>query len=415
MKYNGSAPYRAGSRMTLKPFDVIVFVPSPWLMVKSLPENTVLELVRRGHRVLVVEPLNSIASYIRNIGWLKKPAATSWGMRQAGERVWVLSPPPLGVPGVSRSVIAATATARLLAIIVARAAASLGFEEYAVWTYQYNSGPALKALPASFRIYECGDNDVALARNDLQRRTVEQMEERTCKAADLVICCSDELNALRSRHNPHTHPVYCAADAEFFAAALLPSTTVPADIAKLRHPVIGYMGGMDPWKIDIALVAELARRRPDWSFAFIGFVWFGFDRGVFSGLENIHILGPRDYDAFPAYLKGIDVGIMPFPLNDITRYGDALKCYEYMAAGLPVVSRPVPVALRLKHLVRVASSAGEFISAIELALKDDPAASVSRSKAIAEAHTWRHRVGQKLDLIASLWNPAAAAERDAGE
>ena len=93
----------------------------------------------------------------------------------------------------------------------------------------------------------------------------------------------------------------------------------------------------------------------------------------------------------------MDVGLLPFPDNDITRNGDALKCYEYLAAGLPVVGRPVPVARRLAPLVRIAETPEEFIEQIEAALAEDETALATRREAM-QAHDWSVRVAQKLAL-----------------
>lgn len=378
-------------------FDIAVFVPSEWQVVRSLPENTAINFARAGHRVLIVEPMHTASSMLRVAAIQKRRVGGGYGLRREGERMWIYRPPPIGVPGRSRSPVMARLTGHILGRLVRRVCKQLGFQRLVAWTYLYDTARALSALKAEFSVYECGDHDEALAVSEGQRRTVRTMEAATCRQADLVICCTEELSIPRRQHNPRTVTVNCAADVAFFSNARAPDTEIPQDIACRKRPVIGYMGGLDPWKIDVDLICAIALARQSWSIVLVGYVWFGFNPAVFADIPNIHVLGPKDYDAFPGYLKGMDVGLLPFPDNDITRNGDALKCYEYLAAGLPVVGRPVPVARRLAPLVRIAETPEQFIEQIEAALAEDDTARATRREAM-QAHDWNVRVAQKLAL-----------------
>lgn len=380
------------------PADIIVLGVSDWGVVRSNPDYTVLRLVERGHRVLVVEPLMSAAAAIRVAGWQKQGIRRRFGLRQEGERLFVLSPPPLGLPGMSRRAPLARASARIAAGFIERASRQLGFADPILWSFAYNMGAAFPHVRASLRIYECGDDDQALARSEAQRQTVRSLEQDICQAADLVFCVTEELCAPRRRHNPRTYEAPCGADVAFFARALETSLPTAPSIAALPGPVIGYFGGLDPWKMDVGLLTGLARARPDWSIALVGYVWFGFDPATFGDLPNIHVLGPQPYGDLPAFIKGMDVCLLPFPLNDITLNGDALKAYEYLAAGKPVVGRNVPVMRRLGSLVRIADTVDDFVAAIEASLAETEADRAARRSAIP-AHDWSERVALKLARI----------------
>jgi glycosyltransferase involved in cell wall biosynthesis len=165
--------------------------------------------------------------------------------------------------------------------------------------------------------------------------------------------------------------------------------------------------------MDVPLLTYLARKRPQWNIALVGYVWFGFDPEVFRPFPNIHVLGPKPYEDFPGYLKGMDVCIMPFPLNDITRNGDSLKCYEYLAAGKPVVSTPVPSALRLPQVVRIADTPDAFLSAVEASLTEDVSAIQRRLDAV-RPFSWESRIAQKAEIILHRL-AEKAPQRDAHE
>lgn len=378
--------------------DIVCIATSNWGVVKSNPDYTILGLAARGHRVLVVEPFESLSSAIRMARIQKRRVGNEWGVRKVDANIWAYRPPPLALPGQSRTPVAGRASGRLLAMLVRRVARQLGFRHMCLWSFMYNSGAMLAALPAEIKIYENGDDDSALARNEAQRRTVRQLDAEACRAADLVFAVTEELCAPRRVSNAKTFEVNCGADVAFFGRALHADARVPAAIARLPKPVIGYVGGLDPWKIDIPLLTAMARLRPSWSIALVGYVWFGFDRGVFADMPNIHVLGPQAYDDLPLFMRGMDVGLMPFPLNDITRNGDALKCYEYLSAGLPVVGRDVPVARRLRDFVAVADSAEEIVAACEAQLADTAMTPRRRNEAM-RAHDWSRRVEQKIAII----------------
>ena len=142
----------------------------------------------------------------------------------------------------------------------------------------------------------------------------------------------------------------------------------------------------------------MARAHPDWSIVLVGYVWFGFDPAQLTICPNIHVLGPQSYDAFPGFLKAMDVCIMPFPLNGITLNGDALKLYEYLAGGRPVVSTRVPAARRLAGVVRIADTPEDFIAAVEAALAEPPGAQADRLAAV-QPHSWDARNRQKAAHI----------------
>lgn len=393
-----SAVRPTASAIAPSSLDFVCIAASNWGVVASNPDYTIRHLARRGHRVLVVEPFESFSSLVRSARMQKRKVARRIALREVEPNIWVYRPPPLAMIGQSRSPVAARISGRYLSWLVRQVTVKLGMRDICLWSFMYNAGTILANFPSKLTIYECGDDDAALAITSAQRRTVRQLDTEVCTAADLVFAVTEELCAPRRRINPDTYEVNCGADVAFFGQALSPDTVVPEPIARLKHPIIGYFGGLDPWKIDIPLITAMSRLRPDWSFAFVGYVWFGFDPAAFGDLKNVHIFGPQEYAAIPGFMKGMDVGLMPFPLNDITRNGDALKCYEYLAAGLPVVGRDVPVARRLPSLVAVGDTPGEFVAACEAQL-GSPMTRAQRNAAMA-AHDWSVRVDRKLSLIA---------------
>jgi glycosyltransferase involved in cell wall biosynthesis len=382
----------------LEGFDIVCLGTVAWLVVRSVAEHSMLRLARRN-RVLFVEPFNSFPAVIREARWQRRRMQRRWGLRRADEGVWVYTPPPLGLPGAARRQRPSLLNGRLLAGLLRRQLRSLGIRRPIVWTFLWNSVGVIRALDARLTIYDCIDQDEELAASERRRRLVRTLEQALCQEVDIVFGVTERLVTARRRFNPNTFEVNTAADTEHFGRARLAVTEIPADLAKLPRPVIGYMGGLDPWKIDTELLCAVARARPRWTFALVGYSWFGFDTEPLRQLPNVHLLGPKRYEDFPGYLKGMDVCLMPFRLNEVTRNGDSLKGYEYLAAGKPVVSTPVPVALRFGDIVRTATTVDEFVAAVEMSLHDDGHARDRRVEAV-KPHSWEARVRQKSMIIA---------------
>ena len=121
------------------------------------------------------------------------------------------------------------------------------------------------------------------------------------------------------------------------------------------------------------------------------------------GLPNVHLLGQKRHDELPAYCKGFDVGIIPYVIDDRMPFVNPLKMREYLSAGVPVVSTPVPEVVRHADRCRIAASPEAFITAVDAALAEaSPAARRARSDAMAQ-ETWAARVAavtRTIDEIA---------------
>ena len=137
----------------------------------------------------------------------------------------------------------------------------------------------------------------------------------------------------------------------------------------LQGPVLGYYGVIDE-RIDLELIAKVAAARPNWSIVMVGPI-VKIDPATLPHAENIHYLGRKEYAELPACLAGWDVALMPFAINEATRFISPTKTPEYLSAGRPVVSTPVADVVR--HYgdvegVLIAEDAEAFVDACERAL-----------------------------------------------
>jgi UDP-galactopyranose mutase len=143
----------------------------------------------------------------------------------------------------------------------------------------------------------------------------------------------------------------------------------PADMAAIPGPRLGFYGVIDE-RIDLPLLDHLAASRPDWQIVMVGPV-VKIDEADLPRRPNIHYLGGKSYHELPAYLAGWDVAMMPFAINEATRFISPTKTPEYLAAGRPVVSTPVRDVVRhygTLQGVRIADTAEAFVQACDEAM-----------------------------------------------
>jgi len=268
-----------------------------------------------------------------------------------------------------------------------------------LWYYTAMALPATRALQGSAVIYDCMDELSAFrgAPPDLVRLEAELIDR-----ADVVFTGGRSLWEAKADRHPRVHAMPSAVDVGHFRAARQPGDD-PRDQAQIGRPRIGYYGVIDE-RIDQALLEAVAAARPEWQIVLVGPVAKLTPDEVPSA-PNIHHLGLKHYDELPAYVRGWDVAIMPFAINEATRYISPTKTPEYLAAGRPVVSTPVRDVVepygRL-DVVRIAETADAFVAAIDQALATPTSTFLPRADSLLAEMSWDR-----------TWNRMQAAVADA--
>jgi UDP-galactopyranose mutase len=241
-----------------------------------------------------------------------------------------------------------------------------GFGEDLIrWYYTPMMLQFSRHLEAVCTVYDCMDE---LANFKFAPPELTVLERELMSVADVVFTGGYSLwEAKRDRH-ANIHPFPSSVDRAHFAKARI-ARDEPEDQAAIPWPRLGFYGVVDE-RMDLDLLRQLADARPHWSIVIIGPL-AKIDPANLPRRSNLHYLGPKTYDELPRYLGGWDVALMPFAINDSTRFISPTKTPEYLAGGRPVVSTPIVDVVR--HYgdlegVRIAATPEAFIEACDQAL-----------------------------------------------
>ncbi len=271
-----------------------------------------------------------------------------------------------------------------------------GCSKVVLFICQPEYGVALEDLPHDFSIYYVSD-EYSFTTTEVE---LSATERKVLGSVDQVYLTSPALMQKRGGFNPNTEFLPMGVDYQKF------STPVPEpdDLRGIPYPRIGYMGHLKRM-LDWTLLLELSTAHPDWSFVFVG------PKGPhpeidelleeMSRLTNVHFLGGKPTKGLGAYPQHFDVCLMPYVIDDYTRYVYPLKMHEYLAGGKPVVSSPIRSVEDFKHVIALARNRSEWSRSIEVALSpaENTPEQRARRQRVARDYDWDGLVAKIVRTI----------------
>jgi glycosyltransferase involved in cell wall biosynthesis len=385
---------------SLRGRDIVCVGFADWDTELWTNQHHLMARLARENRVLFIESLGLRQPQLagRDLTRIARRLRRGLAPPQARDGLHVLS--PLLVPLHGNRLVRAL-NARLLPALVRRAVRRLGLRAPILWAYVPQAEVLIDVLEPSLVVYHCVDDIAAQERIDTA--SFRAAEERFAGRADLVLASAPALATRLRRFSGNVLDAPNVADTQLFSAALQPGPLDP-QMAALPAPRIVFTGAIVAVKLDLALLVEVARLRPSWSFALVGPVGPGEPHADISALveePNIHLLGPRAYGELPDVLRAADAGLIPYVRNELTASIFPMKVYEYLAAGLPVIATPLPAIEGVGEIL-TASDAGGVVRLLEQALAEDgPERRAERSRAAA-AHSWDRRLEEIAAAIEVL-------------
>ena len=221
-----------------------------------------------------------------------------------------------------------------------------------------------RQVAAERTVYDCMDE---LSNFRFAPARLKTLEAELLALADVVFTGGYSLYEAKRSVAPHVHAFPSSVDVAHFGRA-----RASAERRDLR-PRVGFAGVIDE-RMDLDLIGDVARARPDCVFEMIGPV-VKIDPATLPQVPNLLWVGAVDYADLPAAMAQWDVAIMPFAINDATRFISPTKTPEYLAAGLPVISTPIADVVRSYGAIEgiwIARDALAFAEAIDAALQLEP-------------------------------------------
>jgi uncharacterized SAM-binding protein YcdF (DUF218 family)/glycosyltransferase involved in cell wall biosynthesis len=397
--------------MDRKP-DIVCISSIDWDFIWQGHQEIMSTLAAQGHRVLFLENTGVRAPQMRDLPRVRQRIRNWWrgtkGFRQERPNLFVFS--PLVVP-LPYSRVARWINRWLLARSLKRWMRATGLYRPIVWTFLPTplAVDLIHELDPQLTIYYCIDDFVSSSPG---ARRIVASEQRLFRDADLVFVTSERLRSRAAAFNERVYFFPFGVNFDRFDAVRAESAPVPDDLKPLAHPVVGYVGGLHQW-VDQELLVAVAQRLTNVTFAMIGPVQT--DVTALERQPNIRLFGQRPHDELARYIKGFDVGLVPYKLSEYTANVYPTKLNEYLVMGIPVVATDLPEIRRFNTdhgaIVTVADSVEAFANAVTSALGGSTAGEVARRIAVAHTNSWHSRIASMQQLIGDGVERRAATEQ----
>ncbi|MGC8785900.1 MAG: glycosyltransferase [Anaerolineae bacterium] len=378
--------------------DILCFAPGPWDDIWR-NRHQIMTRLARANKILYIEPWLELRPMLRclrrgelSLGDIRGPR-----LNIVGQNLYVYQP-PLWAPRAARFPLNVLTEAIYMASL-RQVLRRLQFQQPILWLFLPDTEIFIGRFHEKLVIYHIVDEYAGYSGISASWRPVlERMEQRLARKADLVFVTSPTLLERKRELNERVFLVPNAVDYEMFAAVANDPDATPADMMDIPKPIIGYIGAIND-KIDVGLLAQVARTHSDWSLVLVGPVAIKDEESLqtlhaLQALPNVYLLGRKAVEEVPRYIVACDVCLLPYRINEWTKNIDSLKLYEYLACAKPVVATNVPAAQRFSHVVKVAANEIEFISSINSAWKENSPALQAERQHIAAQNTWEQRVDQ---------------------
>lgn len=219
--------------------------------------------------------------------------------------------------------------------------------------------------------------------------------QRALHTADVVLATSDKLYEMARKTNPHTYLVPNGCDYHHFSQAASGMLPVPTDLKDIARPVIGYIGVVATW-CDLQLVERIAHEFAHCSVVMVGPLY---NISRVPRASNLLWLGFKPYEQLAAYAGSFDVGIIPFKRSSMIEAVNPIKMWEYMAAGLPVVTTDIPETTKYGDLILTSRNQSEFMHNLLRSLNEDTLEQKTRRMELARMNSWEQRARQIVNII----------------
>ncbi len=255
-----------------------------------------------------------------------------------------------------------------------------------------------KEMGSALSIYQCIDD---ISTEPYVAKHGVRLEFEAARTSDITLVTSTNLWRKFKEVQPETYILHNAVDISIFKNTAFKHFDRPAELANVTTKIIGFVGNLDPVRIDYPLLKAIALAHTDKTLVLVGpknsmeIAEQGLDR-----MPNVILTGAKKITEVPQYLKFFDVAILPSLLNKMSLSVYPLKINEYLAAGKSIISTNFSEDIRsFSPTIRVANDHAHFINLIDAASTDYSDELIRKRMAVAEKNTWGDRVREFWEII----------------
>jgi UDP-galactopyranose mutase len=299
--------------------------------------------------------LSRFAQYMR-VFFIEEPvfgaSKDHYKIEQPSVDIWVITPH-------LQNTTDANAHHALLEKILSYAITHFDIRNYIAWYYTPMSYSFTRNLSPALTVYDCMDE---LSNFAFAPTALRDLEDELFEKADIVFTGGNSLYESKKHKHHNIYAFPSSIDKKHFMQA----RKLKKQLVKTDKPTIGYFGVVDE-RMDVNLLESIAKLKPDWNFVVVGPV-IKIDPAILPRLDNIQYLGIKAYQELPKVIATWNIAMMPFAINDATKFISPTKTPEYLAAGLPVIStaiRDVVDPYGVNGLAYIIDTPEEFIRAAE--------------------------------------------------
>ena len=294
---------------------------------------------------------------------------------------------------------------------VRRVMKAFDVQEPILWLYSPYQANLVGKFNEKIACYYNYDEFPEFVQNRRVKEILRRYDNLLSSRVDVVFATSRSQWKRRQAVNPNTYFSPNGVDFDLFNRALTSGRLLPADIAALRRPVIGFAGWLG-YQIDTALLLRLSETFSECSLVLVGpdELPDATARAQLQARPNVHFLGRKELAQLPDYLQAFDVALIPYVLEGHVLSIYPMKLHEYLAAGRAVVSINLPELQPYSHVVRTAVTHDEFIEQVRQALGDNTPEAIEARVAVARENTWEQRV-EEIHRVLRQHLPGGASQQ----
>ena len=384
----------------IKNNDIICISSIDWDFIWQGHQEIMSTFTKNGNRVLFIENTGVRSPGIRDISRLSKRFRDYFkgvkGIRKESENLYIYSPLVLPFP---YSRFARLINKYILLSVIRRWMKAVRFNDPIIWTF-LPTGTALditENINKKLLVYYCIDS---FAASSASAKKIKIYEKNLISSADLVFVTSKALFDYCAQYSKSVHLFPFGVNIDSFEKVRVQSAPPPAEIADIKGPIVGYVGGVHKW-VDLDLVKAAAQRYPEAVFVFVGPIQT--DISALSSVPNIRFLGGKKHSELPNLVKHFSVTLIPYLITDYTVNVYPTKLNEYLSMGKPVVSTALPEVLTFNRenggIVYVASGKEDFIGLIGRSIKEDNEGAALKRITAARENSWESRIEKMSKAI----------------